>query len=324
MPETMRVRTLVIGAGPAGVAAALRLNKSGNGDLLILDRFQRVGGISGQYAKSAKPTFIEWSKGRILHGPDYAARLDERLRKAGIEVRLKTSVLRFDLGTKTIEAVSSEHGCCRIMADVVLFACGARESTPVEHGRVFGTRPARVFHTLHLQQLLQRKIRLYPAKTAVVGSEVIAYATAAELAASTGTPCIIDSEYLPSSSVFSRLYFFRNGFPRRIGNVRHINVEGHAAVEGLRLEKTSPETIATNYLFFCGHLKPNTELLAMAGLPCHAETRLPEPETLRELEAQGVFIAGNISGSATGADFAYLNGYRTAGRVIDYLKRLTA
>ncbi|MFH2131558.1 MAG: NAD(P)-binding protein [bacterium] len=318
--NVMQKQIVIIGAGPSGAGAALRLRRAGYRDILILDRFDRIGGIPGKYSHLGKPTFVGWSKGRILHGPEYADLLARKLTRTGIETRLETTVLRFLPEEKELQAVSAREGTYRVRADAVLFACGARERTSVERGWIFGQRPARVYHTLHLQELISRLRDIPPAGYHLVGSEEIAYSLAEKLGHVNGTPLLIDHEESPGCSIFSRLFFFRKGQPRRIPAVREIRIQGQQGVEGVVLKNASPESIPADNLILTGDLIPNTELLATASIPFSAESRQILPEALKKLQGQGVFITGNMQGSASGGERAYLSGFLTAARIMAYLK----
>ncbi|MBU2646600.1 NAD(P)-binding protein [bacterium] len=318
--NVIQKQIVIIGAGPSGAGAALRLSRAGYRDILILDRFDRIGGIAGKYCHLGRPTFVRWSTGRILHGPEYADRLARKLTRAGIETRLETTVLRFLPEEKELQVVSAREGAYRVRADTVLFACGARERTRVERGWIFGQRPARVYHTLHLLELMSHSTEIPPARFHLLGSEEIAYSLAEKLGHVNGAPLLIDHEESPGCSLFSRLYFFRKGQPRRIPAVREIRIQGQQGMEGIVLKNASSESIPADNLILTGNLIPNTELLATASIPFSAETRQILPEALKKLQGQGIFITGNMQGSTSGGERAYLSGFMTAARIMNYLK----
>ncbi len=318
--EFIQKQVVIIGAGPSGISAALRLKQAGFKDILLLDRFSRIGGIPGKYSHHGKPTFVRWTKGHVLHGLDYADQLLKKINRAEIETRLETTVLAISPESKEIQAVSAQNGFYGIKAEVILLACGAREKTSVERGRLFGSRPARVYQTLHLLELISRSSGLLPANYCLLGSEVISYSLMEKLEHIGSTPLIIDFEKSATCSIFSRFYFSRKSSTRRIPSVREINIQGQKGLERIHLENNQSESISTDYLILSGNLIPNTELLAAAGIPFKTESRKIQPEALEEQQNHGIFITGNMKGTAFGGERAYFSGYLTAGKIIDYLK----
>lgn len=319
--ETIRKKIVIIGAGPAGVGAALRLDRGGHRNILILDRFSRIGGIPAQYPDHGKPTFILWSKGRIRHGITYADSLAEKLNGTGIETWLKSTVIRFDPVKKEIHGLSSDNGFFRIEAEAILFACGARESTTTERRRIFGQRPARVFHTFHLLQFLKEKQGIMPARQAIAGAESVSYATAEKLVSDLHTPVILDPGKSAFSSVFSRGYFFRGRSPQRIPGVCGVSVRGEMGVKEIHLETTPPATIPVDYLYLCGQFVPNTELLSTAEISMDADTRQVASDSIKTLRQRGIFIAGNMNGAISGGEGAYFSGVRAGRQITSYLGR---
>ncbi|MBT4267926.1 MAG: FAD-dependent oxidoreductase [Deltaproteobacteria bacterium] len=318
--ESIQKQIVIVGAGPAGVGAALRLKQAGFKDILLLDRFEQVGGIPGKYQHHGKPTFVRWSKGQIHHGLDYADLLAKKLVTAGIETRLETTVLHFSPEDKELQMVSVQNGSYKIKAEVILFACGARERTSVERGILTGHRPARVYHTLHLLELLKLSPNMPPANYIMLGSEVITYSLAEKLTHTGGIPLIIDHEKSAACSFAGRFYFFRKHRPRRIPSVRKIKIQGQQGLEKVHLEKKQSQSVPADYLVLAGNLIPNTELLATAGIPFRADSRQILPEALKAQQNRGIFIAGNMKGTAFGGERAYFNGYLTAGKIVNYLK----
>lgn len=319
--ESIQKKIVIVGAGPSAVGAALRLGQAGYKDILLLDRFGRIGGIPGKYHRHGKPTFVMWSKGQILHGQDYAALLSKKIVAAGIETRLKTTVLGFSPREKELQAVSAQNGSYRIKAEAVLFACGAREKTALERGRLYGQRPARIYQTFQMLELMNLTSELPPARYNILGSEVISYSLAEKISHTGGTSQIIDHEKSAACSIFSRLYFFNKLRPRRIPSVGEIKTEGQWGLEKVHLQKKQSGAVPSEYLILTGNLIPNTELFTTAGIPFSASSRIIRPQALQEQQQQGVFITGNMTGTAFGGERAYLSGYLTAGRIMDYLKQ---
>ena len=135
---------VVVGGGPAGLAAAIAAREAGESDVLILERDTQLGGILNQCIHNGfgLHTFKE-----ELTGPEYAARYIDRADELGIERRLGTMVLDIS-PDRVVTAVSAGAGIVRIAADAIVLAMGCRErprgalATP-------GYRPAGVYSAGH-------------------------------------------------------------------------------------------------------------------------------------------------------------------------------
>ena len=106
----MHRQTVIIGGGPAGLAAALRLHEKGIEDILILEREKLLGGILRQCIHDG---FGLTRVGESLSGPEYAQRFIDRVREAGIECITDCTVLSVS-GEKRVDAVSRKEGLLQI------------------------------------------------------------------------------------------------------------------------------------------------------------------------------------------------------------------
>jgi thioredoxin reductase len=144
---------LVIGGGPAGLAAALGARRAGAKDVLILEREPEPGGILRQCVHDGFGLFLYKES---ISGPEYAERLSEDVRREGISVRTGAMVL--DLGADRLLRVNAADGYRLIRAGAVVLAMGCRERTR-EMIEIPGTRPAGVLtagsaqHMVNLQNL---------------------------------------------------------------------------------------------------------------------------------------------------------------------------
>jgi NADPH-dependent 2,4-dienoyl-CoA reductase/sulfur reductase-like enzyme len=218
-----------------------------------------------------------------------------------------------------IHLVNSKSGNFSVKADAIVFATGARERTAAERGWIAGARGARVWHTLDILRLLDRLGTLPGRHPAVIGSDLIAYATAAKLkTAGAETVAMIDTTATPRASLLSRLYFSRWGRPRWFGSAERAELIGDGYPSSIRLD--CERTVDCDMVVLSGDLVPNSELLMTAGLPVESPDRIPVVSDGCRLAQDGWFVAGGLLGGFRGAYSCYRNGLRVAKYVVGYLK----
>jgi NADPH-dependent 2,4-dienoyl-CoA reductase/sulfur reductase-like enzyme len=158
----------VVGAGPAGLAAATELARQGV-DVLLLERNVEAGGIPRH---CGHPPFGMREFGRVLRGPEYARRLVARAREAGVRVLAPASVVALLPGGEL--AVTSDAGAGRLRARAVLLATGVRETTRASR-LIGGTKPAGVMNTGALQGLVYLAGQVPFRRPVILGSELVSY-----------------------------------------------------------------------------------------------------------------------------------------------------
>ena len=152
---------VIIGGGPAGLAAAVAARDNGIESILILERDKELGGILNQCIHNGfgLHTFKE-----ELTGPEYAARFEEQVYERKIEYKLNTMVMDIS-HDKVVTAMNREEGLFEIQARAVILAMGCREKTRAGI-QIPGTRPAGVYTAGAAQRLINRQ-------NAMVGREVV-------------------------------------------------------------------------------------------------------------------------------------------------------
>ena len=152
----------IIGAGPAGLSAAVAAKKEGAERVLLIERDESVGGILQQ---CIHPGFGLTYFKEELTGPEYAGRFEDEAEKLGAEVLLNSMVLEVVPEEKAVYCVNSQYGMTRVSAGSIVLAMGCREKTRAGI-QIPGTRPAGVYTAGAAQRLINRQ-------NAMVGREVV-------------------------------------------------------------------------------------------------------------------------------------------------------
>jgi len=222
---------VVVGAGPTGLAAALRLKALGVADVVVLDRETEAGGIPRHCGHTG---FGLREFGRLMTGPAFARRTVRDAARAGIELRLGTTVTAIAPGGRL--ALATPQGPAQLRGRRVLLATGVRE-TPRPPRLVSGTRPWGVLNTGALQQLVYLKGLRPFARAVVVGSELVSFSALLTLKAGGMRPvAMIEpgpriTARRPGDLVARHLL----GVPVLTGT-RLVAIQGGARVEGVVVE----------------------------------------------------------------------------------------
>ncbi len=144
----MKTELLIIGAGAAGMTAALSAWEAGCRDILLVDRRERPGGILPQCLHEG---FGLAACGAELTGPDYAARIARRLEETGVRLALGTEVLT--VGGDQTAVLSDRRGLTRLRFERLILAAGCREKS-IGALPIAGTRPAGIFPAGQAQEMM--------------------------------------------------------------------------------------------------------------------------------------------------------------------------
>ena len=153
---------VIIGGGPAGLAAALEAERLGIKDILIIERNDQLGGILDQCIHDGFG--IKRFK-KQLSGPQYAQMFIDKLKGSLIDIKLNTMVLEITKG-KVVHAINSEDGIIEIHEKAVILAMGCRERTQ-KQVFILGTRPSGIMTAGTAQRYINIE-GLIPGKKAVI------------------------------------------------------------------------------------------------------------------------------------------------------------
>ncbi len=290
---------VIIGGGPAGMAAALGAYEAGARDILILERDAALGGILQQCIHNG---FGLHRFGEELTGPEYAERYTREVKEKEIPYRLNTMVVDIS-PDKIITAMNEENGIFHIQAKAIVLAMGCRErsrgalNTP-------GSRPAGVYTAGTAQRFVNIK-GLMPGKEVVIlGSGDIGLIMARRMTLE-GAHVKAVCELMPYSGGLNRnivqcLEDF--GIPLKLSHtVSKIHGEGRVTGvtvsrvdENLRAIPEESEYIPCDTLLLSCGLIPENELTQAAGIPLDRVTNGATVNERRETEIPGVFACGNV------------------------------
>lgn len=289
---------VIIGGGPAGLAAAVAARESGIQDILILERDNELGGILNQCIHNGfgLHTFKE-----ELTGPEYAGRFIARVKELEIPYKLNTMVL--DLAQdKTVTAMNREDGLFTLKPKAVILAMGCRER-PRGALNIPGYRPAGIYTAGTAQRLVNMEGYLPGRKVVILGSGDIGLIMARRMTLE-GAQVQVVAELMPYSGGLKRnivqcLDDF--GIPLKLSHTV-VDIQGRKRVEGITLARvengkpvpgTEEHYECDTLLLSCG-LIPENELSRSAGVAINPTTNGPAVNESLETSIPGVFAAGNV------------------------------
>jgi thioredoxin reductase len=299
--STLIVDALVVGAGPAGLAAAVALRSGGAGRVLVVDREDEAGGIPRLCEHTG---FGLRDLRRVLSGPTYARRWVQRAVSAGVDIRTSSMVTGWAAPGQA--QVTGPGGLLEIHAGAVVLATGARER-PRAARLIPGTRPAGVFTTGQLQQWVHRQHLAVGGRALVVGAEHVSYSAVLTLRHAGVDPVALVTD-LPATQTYRAFDLVtRAGLWVPVWRQTSVvGIEGRERVERVLLRGPSGEerAVAVDTVVFTGDFVPDNELARLAGLLIDPGTGGPACDADGRTTAEGVFAAGNVVHPAERADVA--------------------
>lgn len=298
MNETL-YDVIVVGGGPAGLAAALEAAKEGAGKVLILERNNELGGILNQCIHNGFG--LQFFK-EELTGPEYASRFIDKLADAGVEVMPGAMVLDVS-ADKTVHAMSREHGYMQLRAKSVVLNMGCRERT---RGAIAipGDRPAGVFTAGAAQLYMNIEGYMVGKRVVILGSGDIGLIMARRMTLE-GAKVLACVELMPYSNGLNRnIVQCLNDYdiPLYLSHTI-VDIKGDKRVEQVVVakvdEKRNPIP-GTEITFDCDTvllsvgLIPENELSRQAGVEIDRRTNGPVVYENMETSIPGVFASGNV------------------------------
>ena len=298
---------VIVGGGPAGLAAAVSARDHGIESILIIERDKELGGILNQCIHNGfgLHTFKE-----ELTGPEYASRFIEQVAERGIEYKLNTMVMDIaadapsgNVITKKVTAMNREDGMFEIHAKAVILAMGCRERSRGALN-IPGYRPAGIFSAGTAQRLVNMEGYMPGREVVILGSGDIGLIMARRMTLE-GAKVKVVAELMPYSGGLKRnivqcLDDF--GIPLKLSHTV-IDIEGKNRVEAVTIAEVGPDRkpipgteeryTCDTLLLSCG-LIPENELSRSAGVAINPVTSGPIVNDSLETSIDGVFACGNV------------------------------
>lgn len=322
---------VIIGGGPAGLAAAAAAKKNGIDSILILERDKELGGILNQCIHNGfgLHTFKE-----ELTGPEYAQRFIDQVNVLGIEYFLNTMVMDIS-HEKVVTAMNRTDGLFEIQAKAIILAMGCRERSRGALN-IPGYRPAGIYSAGTAQRLVNME-GLMPGREAVIlGSGDIGLIMARRMTLE-GAKVKVVAELMPYSGGLKRNIvqcLDDYGIPLKLSHTV-VDIKGKERLEGVTLAEVdntgkpipgTEEEYSCDTLLLSVGLIPENELSRGMGVEMSKVTSGPVVNESLETNIEGVFACGNVlhvhdlvdfvseeAGTAGKNAAAYVKGERGSG-----------
>lgn len=315
----------IIGAGPAGLAAAVAAHEAGVKDILVIERDSEPGGILNQCIHNG---FGLHRFGVELTGPEYAGRYEDMLIGTGVKIQLGTMVIGIE--NRVISCVSKENGYEEISAGAIVLAMGCRERN---RGPIFvpGDRGSGVFSAGSAQRYLNIEGYLVGRRVVILGSGDIGLIMARRMTLE-GAKVLAVSEIMPFSNGLSRniaqcLDDF--GIPLYLSHTV-TDIIGKGRVEAVvisQVDENMKPIPGTEKCFECDTLLlsvglvPENELSRAAGIKIDPRTNGPVVGEDMQTSAEGVFACGNVLHVHDLVDYVSAESARAGAAAAEYVLR---
>lgn len=290
---------VIVGGGPAGLAAAASAKDHGIDSILIIERDKELGGILNQCIHNGfgLHTFKE-----ELTGPEYASRFIDMVLDRGIEYKLNTMVMDIS-SDKKVTAMNREDGMFEVQAKAVILAMGCRERSRGALN-IPGYRPAGIYSAGTAQRLVNMEGYMPGKEVVILGSGDIGLIMARRMTLE-GAKVKVVAELMPYSGGLKRnIVQCLNDFdiPLKLSHTV-VDIEGKNRVEAVTIAEVGPDRkpipgteeryTCDTLLLSCG-LIPENELSKSAGVALNPVTSGPIVNDSLETNIEGIFACGNV------------------------------
>lgn len=316
---------VIIGGGPAGLAAAISAKKNGIDSILILERDKELGGILNQCIHNGfgLHTFKE-----ELTGPEYAERYIEQMKDLGIDYKLNTMVMEIS-SEKIVTAMNRTEGLFEIQAKAVVLAMGCRER-PRGALNIPGYRPAGIYSAGTAQRLVNIEGFMPGREIVILGSGDIGLIMARRMTLE-GAKVKVVAELMPYSGGLKRnIVQCLNDYdiPLKLSHTV-VDIKGRERVEGVTIAEVdekgktiqgTEEFYPCDTLLLSVGLIPENELSRGMGVDINPVTSGPRVNESLETNIDGVFACGNVLHVHDLVDYVSEEAAAAGKNAADYVK----
>ena len=315
---------VVVGGGPAGMAAALKAKECGVKDIVILERAETLGGILEQCIHSGFGlTYFK----EELSGPEYAARFIDLVEKTDIAVKCDTMVLDID-ENNLVTAVNKKDGLLKIQAKAIVLAMGCRER-PRGALEISGTRASGIMTAGTAQKYVNLDGYMPGKKVVILGSGDIGLIMARRMTLE-GAEVKVVCELTPFSGGLTRnIVQCLNDYniPLRLSTTV-VETHGKDRLEGVTIAQvdehlqpieSTKEYIECDTLMLSVGLIPENELTKNVGIAIDRVTNGASVDEMRQTDHPGVFACGNVLHVHDLVDFVTMEAQLAGEGAADYI-----
>ena len=315
---------VVVGGGPAGMAAALKARECGIENIIVLERAETLGGILEQCIHTG---FGLHYFGEELSGPEYAAKFIEQIEKTDIVVKTDTMVLDID-DNNLVTAVNKADGLLKIQAKAIVLAMGCRER-PRGALEIAGTRASGIMTAGTAQKYVNLDGYMPGKKVVILGSGDIGLIMARRMTLE-GAEVKVVCELMPYSGGLTRnivqcLDDF--GIPLKLSTTV-VETHGKERLEGVTIAKvdenlqpidSTREYIECDTLMLSVGLIPENELTKNVGIGIDRITNGAVVDEMRQTDHKGIFACGNVLHVHDLVDYVTLEAQLAGKGAADYI-----
>ena len=321
--STSSYDALIVGAGPAGLSAAIELKKQGIKNILVVDREPEAGGMPRFCDHIGFGIVDLW---RLYTGPGYARYYRELAEKHDVEVHTSTTIT----GWKDSKlAFTSPGGLGEIEAKAVLLATGIRER-PRAARMIPGTRPQGVYTTGSLQRFVHQEGMPVGKRAVIVGAELVslsALLTLIQARVKCAGMITEDSTHQVQFPYVAMKWGLMDilRFAPLVTSARVTNIFGHKRLEGIEITHANKQTevIECDSVIFTGNWISENEMARLGGLEIDPVTKAPKINSGFRSSVDGIFVAGNLlrgGKSVYTADQCVLEGAQAGRAIAEFLR----